>query len=276
MTAAERWEAALAGWGFPDHVLAAAEHDPWRLDPEQLPAGRATDHRGAEPSVADELAREALPRGGSVLDVGCGPGGSSRHLVGHAGSFTGVDADPTMLQAYEETIRQQPLGWRRLLGRSPAVATVQGRWPDVAGTVGPHDVVVCHNTLYNVGDRVDRFVAALTDHARARVVLVVTATHPLSWLTPYVEQLHGLGRPREPTARTAVDLVLEVTGHRPERREWTVPRPEPADREALVRLVARRCAVQPGRLDDVRAALERVPPARRTTFVALAWPGDAG
>jgi SAM-dependent methyltransferase len=271
--AAARWEAALGGWGFPAHVLEAAPQDPWRIDPSELPAGRSTDHRGTEPSQADALAREALPRRGSVLDVGCGPGGSSVHLRGRASRFTGVDANPRMLAEYEATLTSRRPGLRGLLGTAPDVATVEGVWPDVAEQVPAHDVVVCHNTLYNVNERVARFVEELTTHARRRVVLVVTERHPLSWLTPYVEQLHGLVRPSEPTAGTAEDVVRQVTGHAPVRRSWTVQRPVPDDEEQLVRLVARRCAVGEDRFDDVRTALRRVPPARTTRFVALAWPG---
>lgn len=275
MDAAARWESALGGWGFPAHVLEAAPQDPWRIDPSELPAGRSTDHRGTEPSPADELAREALPRGGSVLDVGCGPGGSSIHLRGRAARFTGVDANPRMLAEYEATLSARLKGLRGLLGSAPEVTTVEGRWPDVAGRVAAHDVVVCHNTLYNVDEGVARFVEELTSHARRRVVVVVTQRHPLSWVTPYVEQLHGLLRPSEPTARTAEDLVRQLTGSAPVRRSWTVQRPVPDDEERLVRLVARRCAVGEDRIDDVRTALRRVPPARTTRFVALAWPGGA-
>ena len=273
MDAARRWEEALTGWGFPEHVLEAAPEDPWRLDPEELPAGRRTDHRGADPTPADELALAALPARGSVLDVGCGPGGASRHLAARAALVTGVDQAPRMLEEFAETLSQRPGGVRGLLTGAPEVRTIPGRWPDVAAEVDPHDVVVCHNTLYNVGSDVGRFVDELTAHARRRVVLVVTDRHPLAWLTPYVEQLHGILRPSEPTSDTAVDLVRERTGATPEVRRWTVARPAPVDEDAFARLVARRCAVGADRLDEVRTALERVPPSTRTTFVAIAWQG---
>lgn len=274
--AAARWASALGGWGYPDEVLAAAPADPWSLDPEELPAAREDDDRGREPSPADELARAALPRGGSVLDVGCGPGGASVHLRDRASSVTGVDTRRAMLEEFDRTLTRPADGLRRLVTTAPEVATVEGRWPDVADEVGTHDVVVCHNTLYNVSDDVARFVARLDDRARHLVVVVVTQRHPLSWLTPYVEQLHGLRRPSEPTDETAVDVVGEVTGAVPRTVSWTVERRRrPA--EQLLRVVARRCAVGEDRFDELRGALRRVPPPTRTTFTAMAWaPGGTG
>lgn len=274
MDAARRWESALVGWGLPEEVLAAAPVDPWSFAPGDLPAGDG-DERTAEPSPADELALAALPRGGSVLDVGCGPGGSSWQLRGRAGRLTGVDRRPAALAEYERTVTIPVVGLRSVLTRTPAVETVLGRWPEVADQVGAHDVVVCHHTLYDVGEGVAAFVAALTDHAREVVVLVITVRHPLSWLTPYLEQLHGLARPSEPSAATAADVVRQVTGRPPATRTWTVERRREVEDERLVRLVARRCAVGDDRLDDVRTALRRVPPAAATSFVALSWPGTA-
>lgn len=274
MEAARRWEAALAGWGLPAEILAAAPVDPWSFAPGDLPAG-GDDERTAAPSPADEVALDALPRGGSVLDVGCGPGGSSWHLRGRAGRCTGVDRRADALVEYERTVTTPVVGLRSVLTRTPAVVTVPGRWPAVADRVGPHDVVVCHNTLYDVGEDVAGFVAALTDHARVAVVLAITDRHPLSWLTPYVEQLHGLGRPSEPSAATAADIVREVTGRRPATRRWSVDRARDVEDERLVRLVARRCAVGEDRFGDVRTALRRVPPAATISFVALSWPGTA-
>jgi hypothetical protein len=53
------------------------------------------------------------------------------------------------------------------------------------------DVVLCHHLVYNVSDLAG-FVAELASHARARVVVEMTTVHPMAWMTPYWEALHGL------------------------------------------------------------------------------------
>ena len=67
--AAERWQAELAGWAIPDEILAQAPESPWGFPPELF---------AAPPDPIDTPSRdralEALPPGGSVLDVGCGGG----------------------------------------------------------------------------------------------------------------------------------------------------------------------------------------------------------
>lgn len=79
---------------------------------------------------------------------------------------------------------------------------IVGRWPDVADQAPKVDVVVSHNVLYNVADVVP-FLQAMTDHARARVVVELTEHHPVAWMNPYWEHFHELQRPQRPTADDA-------------------------------------------------------------------------
>ena len=267
MSAAERWEHALAAWAWPDPIRAAAPADPWRLDPDLL-RGRG-DRTSEHDSPADVAALEALPRRGSVLDVGCGSGATRAPLRARAGLVTGVDPNEEMIEAFRRRIGEQPGLLRRLAGGAPEVATLRGRWPDVE--VAPHDVVVAHNVLYDVTTHAAAFVAALHGAARHRVVLALTARHPLHWVNPYAEAVHGIRRPAEPTAGVAADLVREVTGVAPIWIEWTDHLDPVADRDAQFELVARRACVRPEQHDDLRAALHRMPVPTTREMVGLVW-----
>src|SRR5258708_5907311 len=90
MGAAERWTQALAAWAFPAEILAAAPESPWGY-PTRVFARRADD-RPAAPTPSTERAWEALPEGGSVLDVGCGAGAASLPLATRARHLIGVDS----------------------------------------------------------------------------------------------------------------------------------------------------------------------------------------
>lgn len=273
MTAAARWEAALARWAWPDRVRERAPASPWGLGPDELDGQRLgmSDHE----TPADVAAKDALPRRGSVLDVGCGTGDSSRHLRRAAGRITGVDTDDEMLAVFADRTGQDPGLLRRLAGGAPDVRTVRGQWPDVAERCEPADVVIAHNVLYNVTDGVERFVQELTAHARERVVMAMTAKHSLAWVNPYGEQLHGIRRPAEPTADLAADLVREVTGTTPTVVEWTEQLELPEDDDAFVAMLARRVCARPQQHHDLRMLLHRMPPPTTRPMVAMFWSGTA-
>src|SRR5512146_2244172 len=85
-TAADQWRDERAAGAIPPEILEQAPEPPWGLPPELF---RADDQPPESPSR--DRAREALPDGGSVLDVGCGGGAASLALVPPAASVTGVD-----------------------------------------------------------------------------------------------------------------------------------------------------------------------------------------
>ncbi|HSF27292.1 MAG TPA: class I SAM-dependent methyltransferase [Actinomycetes bacterium] len=197
-TAAQRWRAELAAWAIDPAILAAAPEPPYRLPPAHFQA----EHRGAfdpGPQSSRDRALEALPAGGAVLDVGCGAGAASLALAPPAQRLVGVDELPDMLAAFA----------RAALEHEVAAETVEGSWPAVAGEVGTADVVVCHHVLYNVADAVP-FVRALTEHARRRVVVELTAAHPWVGLGPLWARAHGQPRPSGPTAELGAALVHEA------------------------------------------------------------------
>ncbi|HYT39272.1 MAG TPA: class I SAM-dependent methyltransferase [Acidimicrobiia bacterium] len=266
---ARRWREDLDSWAIPPEILAAAPETPWgcptglfaRSAEEAVRAREALALEGqASPSVRRAL--EALPDAGSVLDVGAGGGAASLPLCPPAVAVTAVDQSPQMLAAFAELATKQGIDHRE----------VEGLWPDVAGRVGPADVVVCHHVLYNVGDLVP-FVVALTDHARRRVVVEITDDHPQATLNPLWERFHGNIRPTRPTAADAAtvlsDLGLDVS-----MEEFEAPPRwgHDHDRAELVSFTRRRLCLPAERDPEVAAALE--PPGPRP-HVTLWWPGRA-
>jgi 2-polyprenyl-3-methyl-5-hydroxy-6-metoxy-1,4-benzoquinol methylase len=239
----ERWRAELAAWAVPEQIAAAVTESPWVL-PRQVFARRA-DRLGRFPGGPSyQRAAEALAPRGTLLDVGCGAGAACLPLAPLATGITGVDADAGMLALLTE----------RAAAAGVPASTVAGRWPDVAGQVAPADVVTCHHVLYNVPD-LGPFLAELTRHARHRVVVEITAVHPLASLNPLWLRFHGLARPDRPTAAEALRIVAEM-GLNPGHTEWS--RPAEADYASfgeLVEVTRRRLCLPPDRSGEVGAAL---------------------
>jgi len=123
---------------------------------------------------------------------------------------------------------------------------------------------------YNVPD-LRAFAAALTAHARHRVVVELTAEHPTAWTSPYWAAPHGLTQPDHPVAGDAVavlsDLGLDVHQERWRRRYQMIG--ETGD-EALLR-IARRLCLPPDRHDELREALASTPPPADREVVTLWW-----
>ena len=270
MTAAgERWRRELEAWAIPEEILAAAPESPWTF-PTELFATRA-DAAVEHPTPSAERASEALETGGSVLDVGSGAGAASLPMAARAGHITAVDTSPAMLDAFRE----------RAVRAGVAHDAIVGAWPDVAGSTGAADVVVCNHVLYNVAN-LDAFVAALTAHARARVVVELSPTHPASDLNPLWLRFHGLSRPTEPTADDAVAVIRETLGVEPDRDDWVAPPRGTLRREEMVAWTRRRLCLPPDRDPEIAAAIaERlVEHDGRVSFgprpvVTLWWPGAA-
>ena len=261
---ARRWREDLDSWAIPPAILAAAPETPWGC-PTGLFARAAEEAlaaRDATPGPSLHRAREALPEGGSILDVGAGGGAASLPLCPPAGAVTAVDQSPAMLAAFAELAEHQGIDHTE----------VEGLWPDVAGHVGPADVVVCHHVLYNVGDLVP-FVVALTGHARRRVVVEITARHPQAILNPLWAHFHGVTRPTGPTAADAAtvlrDLGLAVGVEEIEAPpRWMTA----GHREEQVAFARRRLCLPADRDAEVAAVLEPPGPRRQVT---LWWPGRA-
>ncbi|MGH8886448.1 MAG: class I SAM-dependent methyltransferase [Egibacteraceae bacterium] len=256
------WDDALAGWAIPEELLAAAPESPYGFGVGLFDRLAGEAMRKETPSR--RCAREALPDGGTVLDVGCGGGAASLSLGHQIGRVIGVDQQAGMLQAF--AARAERLG--------VAHEQVLGRWPDVAGDTPATDLVVCHHVLYNVG-ALEPFVRALTAHARRRVVVEMTAEHPLAWLRPLWQRLHGLDRPTRPTVDDAVTALQEL-GLAVELERWDEPSPWKEFGDEVTAFVRRRLCLAAERGPDIRAALIDLGlPHERRLMTTLWWPPTA-
>ncbi|HEX3426627.1 MAG TPA: class I SAM-dependent methyltransferase [Acidimicrobiales bacterium] len=258
--AAAFWAESLAAWAIPKEILDAAPAEPWRF-PRALfrwsPGSAAQTPSGRR-------ALEALPQGGLVLDVGVGGGRASLPLAPSAREIVGVDQSRELLATFEEAAKAAGVAHRAVLGR----------WPDVADQAPAADVVVCHHVFYNVADLAP-FAQRLTDHAKRRVVVELTAEHPTANLTPAWRALHGLERPTRPTAADAV-AVLEEVGLNVEAEAWQRWGPdEERDRAEVVAFARRRLCVGPERDSEIDELLgpDDESPSRRV--VTLWWDGQA-
>ena len=266
---ARRWRDDLESWAIPAEILAAAPEPPWgcptelfaRSTEETLAAGGGLT-AGGDPSPSFLQARAVLPGGGSLLDVGAGAGAASLPLCPPGAAVTAVDQSPDMLAAFAALA-----GQAKILHRE-----VQGRWPDVAGEVGPVDVVVCHHVLYNVGDLAP-FLEALTAKARIRVVVEITAHHPQSSLNELWRHFHGSSRPAGPTAEDAAAVARDL-GYDVGFEQWDAP-PRwngPEHRDHLVAFTRRRLCLPAERDAEVAALLPDHGPRPHAT---VWWPGGA-
>lgn len=268
------WTADLSRWGIPEAILAAAPEEPW-VFPRGVFAGRAR-HQVANPAGPSfRLADEALPDGGSLIDVGSGAGAASLPLAAKASRITAVDADQGMLAALADLAAAIP---------SPhaSVEQVVGRWPDVAPAVAAADVVCCHHVLYNV-TQLRPFVEALTDHARARVVVEMTEVHPTEPMNPLWLRFHGLVRPVGPTWEDAAEAIRSLGHNVGVERSNTAPLHVYDTFEEMVAYHRRRLCLPASADPDLAEALRGlgVDPAHPVglgqgrPMITLSWAGTA-
>jgi len=259
----ERWGRALADWRIPDAILDAAPESPF-----EFPVGlfeKRADSSQDQWTASNQVADAALPEGGSVLDVGCGAGAASLPLAPRAGRLVGVDSSPRLLAEFR----------RRAERTGAEVIAIEGAWPEVESGVPQADVAVCNHVAYNVTDLAS-FVLALTRHARRRVVLELTARHPMSELNPLWLRFHGLNRPEHPLADQA-ELVIREAGLKVSRVDWVSDDARVAlDRPQTVAWTRRRLCLTPDRDAEVEEALESLPTGPdpglgRRRLVTLHW-----
>jgi SAM-dependent methyltransferase len=257
----DAWREALRLSAVPQSILDSAPDPEPTLEPERFrwkPEEDAT--QPVRPSRRRAL--EALPEGGSVLDVGVGGGASSLGLVPKAGLIVGVDPLEGMLESFQASA----------LEAGVATKTVHASWPEAADEVGTVDVAVCHHAMYRVAE-IEDFVLAMTAHAKRRVVVELSALSPLAALNPLWKIIHGIDRPDFPVA-DQVQEVLVALGLAVEREDMVLP---PRAQEVTPQLVAfsrRRLYVGPERDAEIEEFLRsRVPQEHRV--VALWWSGAA-
>jgi SAM-dependent methyltransferase len=248
----------LARWAIPEEILAAAPDSPYFFVPQVFVDAADVAIARAEDTPSDTVAREALAPGGTVLDVGCGAGAASLRL--RPARVVGVDPSSPLLEAFGQRARRLGI----------EAATVEGLWPDTASRAPVVDVVVCHHVVYNVPD-LAAFASALGEHARRRVVIELTAVHPMAWTAPYWKALHGIDQPNRPLAEDAVAAVQEL-GFTVRQERWQRHYPmlgESGDQPLLP--IARRLCLPTERHEELRQALAAAPPPTDREVVTLWW-----
>ncbi|HEX4814416.1 MAG TPA: methyltransferase domain-containing protein [Nonomuraea sp.] len=258
---AARWRERLESWAIPEEILAKAPDDPWSHAPERFAA--RTDRALAEPDDGPTMTRlaEALPHGGTVLDVGSGPGAASLPLRDRIGHLYAVDVSAAMLDGL--ALRADKLGVQ--------ATTVEGRWPDVADRVPPADVSIAAHVVYNVPDLAG-FLRALDRRTRGRVVLELTHRHPMSWMAPLWQHFHGVSRPVRPIAEDCVALAAAL-GYPVRVEEREAPLERFSTLEELAASACRRACLDPCRADEVAETAVELGmwPVPRDRWVTLWW-----
>lgn len=253
----QQWRDDLASWAIPEDIVRQAVTPPWAHAVSQFTvAGPVPD------SLSHRTAREALPDGGSVLDVGCGGGKASFALLPNVGRAVGVDEQQGMLDAFAAGGAERGL----------AVEGILGQWPDVAEVAPVCDVVVCHHVLFNVPD-LEPFLRALGTHARRRVVIEIPTVHPMSTLNPLWERFWGLTRPTRPTADDVVAILGDL-GIDARSERWTNadfgPQADPNDADQVL-AVTRRLCLADERAPEVADALRALGPQPPRDLVTIWW-----
>ena len=254
-TPAQQWRDQLDAWRIDPDILAAAPESPYGFPPALF--GPRPEPDDGTPSRRRAL--EALPDGGTVLDVGCGGGAGALALVPPAGRVIGVDESADMLSAFAGRARDLAVPYD----------VIEGRWPDVAATVPQADVVVCHHVAYNVPDLAE-FAAALDRHARRRVVMELTVVHPWVPMGPLWRHFHGQDRPAGPDAALAAE-VLHAQGLPVTVEQFTRPARHLDDRPQLVAFTRRRLCLPVEREPEVDALLGNDPVLTPRAAATLWW-----
>jgi cyclopropane fatty-acyl-phospholipid synthase-like methyltransferase len=256
--ASRRWAAMLHRWAIPEDLVAAAAEAPYFFSPEVFTAAADSALGRDHDTPSDSAACEALPAGGTVLDVGVGAGAASLRLP--AGHMIGVEPSAELLDAFLVRAAQRGID----------ATAIHGSWPEVASQTPTADIVVCHHVVYNVADLAG-FAAGLTSHAERRVVVELTARHPMTWMAPYWLALHGISQPDRPTVDDAVAVLTQLGLHvRQERWQRPVQMIGENDADGVAR-IARRLCLPPDRHDDLARLLARTPPPTTRDVVTLWW-----
>lgn len=247
------WAEQLAAWTIDPEILAAAPESPYGFPP-----GLFGTRSGAE--ATHRAIRAALPEGGRLLDIGCGGGAASIAVAPPAGELLGVDSSARMLTDYAQAAEAGGI----------RVRTWHGSWADVATEVPTADVVVAAHVVYNVPDIGD-FLQTMTDHARRRVVVELTDSHPWTSMAALWRHFHHQARPDGPTMADFLDVTIELgfdahvqTFHR--KSVWADAAPE-----VVLAFNRRRLCLPVEREPEVAAAMRELGPAGPMSASTVWW-----
>ena len=193
-SASEKWKVDLASWAIPQEILDQAVEKPW-IHPPALFEIPDVIHD----SLSHQRAREAMPSGGTVLDIGCGGGVATFAITPPATHVIGVDEQEAMLELYS----------KNALKFDVTSETVLGQWPEVADKTPIADVVTVHHVVFNVGN-IAPFLLALHSHARKRVVIEAPVVHPMSNMSDGWKHFWNVTRPTVPVAGDLITVLDEL------------------------------------------------------------------
>jgi SAM-dependent methyltransferase len=210
-------------------------------------------------SPSHQRARETMPAGGSVLDIGCGGGIAAFAIAPPAGTLIGVDHQAEMLKMFAQSADDNGFEHTEVLGD----------WPDVSPQTPQADVVTCHHVAYNVAE-IEPFLAALDSHAKKRVVIELPQQHPLSSMRNAWKKFWDLDRPTNPTPQDLIE-VLKQMGINANLELWQGPKLRPLEIEDDIRFLRIRLCLDRSRDAEIREFLETQEPVEFRALATIWW-----
>ena len=253
-SAATIWKLALESWAIPPEILAQAPELPWIHPPALF---GVPDQITETPS--HRIAREALPPGGSVLDIGCGGGVAAMALIPPAIHVIGLDHQSAMLEMFTANATK----------RGATSEVFEGFWPAIAADVPIADVVTCHHVVYNVAD-IASFLSALDKHATKRVVIEMPQHHPHSAHSEAWKYFWNLDRPIVPTPQELLDVLSEI-GIVAQVEYWDTPLPTDRDLSSATEFTRIRLCLTADRDPEIRSYLESQPLPSKRELATIWW-----
>ena len=252
--AAQKWAKDLAEWAIPESIISQAPESPWIHPPAMF-----TLPTEIPDSPSHQRAREAMPAGGSVLDIGCGGGIAAFAIAPPAGTVIGVDHQDEMLKMFAESANAKGLEHQEVLGD----------WPDVSPQTPIADVVTCHHVAYNVA-QIEPFLKALDSHATKRVVIELPQQHPLSTMRDSWKHFWDLDRPVNPTPQDLIE-VLKQMGIEANLELWQGPKLRPLNIEDDVRFLRIRLCLDSSRDSDIQKFLAAQQQMQSRALATIWW-----
>lgn len=248
------WRDELDAWALPADVIDSAPQSPWIHPPVLFDVPNVI---ASTPS--HERARERLPEGGTVLDVGCGGGIAAFAVTPPATNVIGVDHQPEMLKLFHANAT----------ARGVSCQTVEGFWPNVAIRGPRADVATAHHVVYNVAD-IEPFLRALDDHAKFRVVLEMPDHHPLASMREAWRHFWNLERPLGPTPDVLLAVLADL-GFDAHREQWHAPLRVEQDHNQRAHFMRIRLCLPESREGDVLEFLKSNEPPVTRQLSTLWW-----
>ena len=254
MSASEKWKSDLEAWAIPKEIIEQAPESPWIHPPALFQIPQLIDL-----TPSHQKAFDALPDGGSILDIGCGGGIAAFAMGSKAQLVIGVDHQREMLQMFTDNANQRHIDSK----------VYAGFWPAIENDVEIADVAVAHHVVYNVQEIVP-FIKAMNTHARKRVVLEMPQLHPLSNLSEAWKYFWKLDRPENPTPQDLMN-VLGEQGINAHLLLWEGNLRQERNIEDAVRFTRVRLCLPESRDSEVREFLENHPPIETRPLATIWW-----